>query len=298
MKRKISGALLWFGAAISIAEIMTGAMIAPIGLWKGIIIIVIGHLIGCILFYYVGLIGAKTKKSSMENTALTFGTYGSIFFSSLNIIQLIGWTSIMILSGAVAINTIYSIDATWIFSIIIGAFIIIWIVIGIENITKINIIAVSTLLILCIYLLTFIINKSTPQIQSETISLGLALELSITMPISWLPLVSDYTKSSSNPKTFTFVSTLAYFIGSCFMYIVGLSSALYFGNGNIIEVLASFGNYAIALIIVLLSTVTTTYLDVYSAGISAMTIFKKANAKTISIVVCIIGILLSILFKY
>ncbi|HEY5575547.1 MAG TPA: putative hydroxymethylpyrimidine transporter CytX, partial [Clostridiaceae bacterium] len=38
--------LLWAGAAISIAEIYTGGIIAPLGLAKGLTAILLGHLIG------------------------------------------------------------------------------------------------------------------------------------------------------------------------------------------------------------------------------------------------------------
>lgn len=37
----LSGGLLWFGAAVSIAEILTGALIAPLGFTRGIVAIYI-----------------------------------------------------------------------------------------------------------------------------------------------------------------------------------------------------------------------------------------------------------------
>ncbi|MCT6844033.1 MAG: putative hydroxymethylpyrimidine transporter CytX, partial [Bombilactobacillus mellifer] len=42
--------LLWFGAAISIAEIVTGTLMAPLGFGRGILAIIIGHVIGCFGF--------------------------------------------------------------------------------------------------------------------------------------------------------------------------------------------------------------------------------------------------------
>ena len=54
--------LIWFGAAISIAEIMTGTLLAPLGMKKGIAAILLGHLIGCVLFYFAGLIGGETGR--------------------------------------------------------------------------------------------------------------------------------------------------------------------------------------------------------------------------------------------
>src|SRR5699024_7503185 len=47
-----------------------------------------------------------------------------------------------------------------------------------------------------------------------------------------------------------------------------------------------------ASIIIVFSTVTTTYLDVFSAGISSVSIKKNLNPKLVSIIVCIIGLVL------
>ena len=39
--------LIWFGAGVSIAEILTGTYFAPLGMAKGFAAILLGHLIGC-----------------------------------------------------------------------------------------------------------------------------------------------------------------------------------------------------------------------------------------------------------
>ena len=44
-------ALIWFGAAVSIAEILTGSLIAPLGFSRGAAAVVIGHIIGCLTLY-------------------------------------------------------------------------------------------------------------------------------------------------------------------------------------------------------------------------------------------------------
>lgn len=45
----LSNGLLWFGAAVSIAEIFTGSLFAPLGFWKGFAAIILGHAVGCTL---------------------------------------------------------------------------------------------------------------------------------------------------------------------------------------------------------------------------------------------------------
>lgn len=290
------GALLWFGAAIAITEIMTGALIAPLGLGIGTLSIVLGHLIGCLIFYYFGLVGAKNNKGAMESTEITFGRKGSIFFSVFNVIQLIGWTAIMIRSGAEAANLVTGVQHTYFWCIIIGLMIILWVFVGLKNISKISIIAVGLLFMLSVILGFIVFNGNVSNNTfSESISFGLAMELSISMPLSWLPLISDYTKNADKPVKLTFVSALSYFIASCFMYIIGLGAAINFATSSLMEILASTGIGFFAMIIVIFSTVTTTFLDVYSAGESSVNIFKKVNQKVICYIVCLLGILLAIL---
>ena len=49
--------LIWFGAAVSIAEILTGTYFAPLGFTKGLLAILVGHVIGCAMFFFAGVIG-------------------------------------------------------------------------------------------------------------------------------------------------------------------------------------------------------------------------------------------------
>ncbi|MBR0179242.1 MAG: cytosine permease, partial [Firmicutes bacterium] len=91
--------LIWFGAGVSIAEILTGTYFAPLGFGKGILAILIGHIIGCGLLFLAGLIGGRVRKSAMETVKMSFGQKGSLLFACLNILQLVGWTAIMIYDG-------------------------------------------------------------------------------------------------------------------------------------------------------------------------------------------------------
>ncbi len=296
----LSNGLLWFGASISIAEILTGTLFASLGLTKGIAAIIIGHVIGCVLLYLAGFIGGKTQKTSMETIGISFGNKGNIFFAILNVLQLLGWTAVMIISSARAIGAIANdslhLNSNTLWCILIAIFIIIWILAGLKKLEKINIFAIGGLFIMTIILSMVVFKGGTSAVNifDNGISFGTAVELSVAMPLSWLPLISDYTKNAIKPKASTLSSTLLYFLGSCWMYIIGLGAALFTGQEDISLIMLSAGLGTVGIIIVLLSTVTTTYLDVYSAGISYLSISKKFSGKIVSIVVCLLGTVIAI----
>ena len=283
--------LIWFGAAVSIAEILTGTYFASLGFLKGLLAIVLGHIVGCILLFLAGMIGAKTQKSAMDTVKISFGTKGGIFFAILNILQLFGWTGIMIYDGASATQGILPIGH-FIWCIVIGGLILVWILIGVKNLGKLNVIAMSALFLMTI-ILSFIIFKGGTAFDKgdNSMSFGAAMELSIAMPLSWLPLISDYIKEAKEPVKATAASSIVYGFVSIWMYIIGMSAALFTMESDIAKILLKAGLGIMGLFIVVLSTVTTTFLDVYSAGVSTESIFSKIKSKWVAVAVTLIGTL-------
>ena len=281
--------LIWFGAAVSIAEILTGTYFAPLGFTKGLLAILFGHAIGCAMLFFAGLIGGKVRKSAMETAKMSFGSKGALLFSVLNIIQLVGWTAIMIYDGALAVNGIFDIG-NWIWCIVIGALIVLWIMIGIQNLGKINTVAMGALFVLTLLLSFVIFGKGSAwNISGEGMTFGAAVELSVAMPLSWLPLISDYTREAKKPVKATAVSAVTYGAVSCWMYIIGMGAAIFTGESDIAQIMVKAGLGIAGLLIIVFSTVTTTFLDAYSAGVSSESLSGKINGKLIAVAVAIIG---------
>jgi len=283
--------LIWFGAAVSIAEILTGTYFAPLGFSTGLWAILIGHIIGCAMLFLAGLIGGKVRKSAMETAKMSFGSKGALLFSILNIIQLIGWTAIMIYDGALAVNGIFDIG-NWLWCIVIGALIILWILVGIQHLGKLNAVAMSALFVLTI-VLSFVIfgEGNVLNISGDGMTFGAAVELSVAMPLSWLPLISDYTREAKKPVKATAVSAITYGIVSCWMYIIGMGAAIFTAESDIAQIMVKAGLGIAGLLIVVFSTVTTTFLDAYSAGVSSESLSKKISSKWIAVAVTVIGTL-------
>lgn len=285
-----SNGLVWFGAGVSIAEILTGTYFAPLGFTKGLAAILLGHLIGGFLMFAAGMIGAREEKSAMETVKMSFGGKGGLLFSILNILQLVGWTAIMIYDGALAANGIFD-AGNWVWALVIGVLILLWILVGLTNLGKVNTIAMAALFVLTLVLfkVVFIGGNGVAAIVSDELSFGAAVELAVAMPLSWLPLISDYTREAEKPFAATLISVVVYSIVSCFMYIIGMGAAIYTGESDIAQIMVKAGLGVAGLLIIVLSTVTTTFLDAYSAGVSCVSVSEKIPEKWAAVVVTVIG---------
>ena len=233
----------------------------------------------------------------METVKMSFGEKGGIFFSFLNVLQLVGWTAIMIYDGALAANGVLH-TGSRVWCLVIGALIVLWIFIGITNLGKINTIAMAALFILTLVLckLIFFDGGTALAIGEEAMSFGAAVELSVAMPLSWLPLISDYTREAKEPVKATAVSSVVYGLVSCWMYVIGMGAAIYTGESDIAQIMVKAGLGIAGLLIIVFSTVTTTFLDAYSAGISSESVFSKINGKYAAIAVTIIGTIAAIVY--
>ena len=293
-----SNGLIWFGAGVSLAEILTGTYFAPLGFGKAMAAILLGHFIGGIMMFAAGMIGAKERRSAMETVKMSFGEKGSLLFAFLNVLQLIGWTSIMIYDGALAADGLLH-TGLWIWALVIGALIILWIVIGLTNLGKLNTIAMTALFILSLILFKVIFFGTAvagPIVDDGSLTFGAAVELAVAMPLSWLPLISDYTREAEKPFAATLVSVLTYSVVSIFMYMIGMGAAIFTGEYDIAQIMVKTGLGVVGLLIIVFSTVTTTFLDAYSAGVSSVSISSKIKEKWAAVVVTIIGTVAAMLY--
>lgn len=295
-----SNGLIWFGAAVSIAEIEVGTQLASsaVGGRFGTVLLamLLGHIVGGFLLFGIGLIGAGMRMNGMDCVKVPFGRIGASFFAGANVLQLIGWTAVMIATGAAASKAMLQTCPVWVLCIVLGLLVALWIRIGLGNAVKLNTVAMALLFVLSLVLFVRVAGGGKEALEAAEAPLGFwdIIELSIAMPLSWLPLIADYTKEAERPVPAVFASALIYTITSCWMYGIGLSAAYCLGKTDIGQIMLLAGPGVIGLLIVVFSTVTTTFLDAYSAGESAKSLWSRMPAKWFGVGVCAAGVVLAI----
>lgn len=283
--------LLWAGAAVSLAEIWAGGILLPMGYITGLVVILLGHILGNTPLALGGLIGSKWGIPTMVSTRVAFGIRGSYVPASLNIFQLIGWTAVMVWIGGQTAATFTQGSAVctaefWI--ILLGVVTTLWALVGYRFWKWLHRIAVTGLVILCL-VMTYVVFKEygiRSLLQARAtgeLPFMLGLDYVIVMPISWLPLVCDYSRYAQRDTGSFWGTWIGYFLVSSWMYFIGLSAALATKSPTpeamVLELMVSFGLAIPAMIIVLFSTFTTTFLDIYSTAVSASNIYSRLGEK-------------------
>ena len=287
--------IIWFGVAISVSEIEAGIQIgSSVPLNTLLLPLILGHILGGILLFSVGLIGARLRLNAMQTIKTTFGNYGSKFFAILNVMQLIAWIAVLNSQGASALMGLNLPIPFPAICLILAVLVAIWVYIGIQRSSKATTIVMIILTILLIVLSFKLIGSNqTPIRNPQILTFWNIFELSIAMPVSWLPVISDYTKDVEKPVKATALSAISYTIASLWMYLIGVE-IVNMGTASISQAILISNLGIQGVLILVLSTVTTNFLATNSAGESAKAIFSRLNPKHVGFIVSIISALLAI----
>ncbi len=291
--------VIWFGVAVSVSEIEAGIEIgaeaAPGSLWLPL---VLGHIVGGIFLFAVGLIGARIRQNAMETTASVYGSYGSKFFASLNLFQLVAWIAVLNAQGAAVLAGLHLPISFPLTCVLLAVLIALWVFVGLRRFAKVTTVVMAVLTVLLAALTIKLFGTSTPSgaqaAAGHSLGFWSIFEISMALPLSWLPVISDYTKDVEKPVRATAVSAIAYTIASFWMYFIGLEIASAGVGNDIAQAILLAGLGIPGIIIVVLSTVTTNFLAANSAGESAKAIVHRLNPKITGVVVSAISAVLAI----
>ena len=301
--------LLWAGVGISLAEIWAGGFLAPMGFWAGFWAIILGHVIGNTFMTLGGVIGSDHGIMSMVAVRPAFGIRGSNLAAVLNIIQLIGWASIMLIIGGRAgamlgqsAGGLLATDHFWI--VAIGSGTLLWALYTGKPIWKLMQTAAVIALLLVIILMTWVsvgeFGDKVFSTKPQGMPFMIGLDLVIAMPISWMPLVADYARFAKKTTPAFWNTWWGYFLISSWMYLLGLMATLATGASDpaalILQVMGRIGLALPALAMVIFSSITSDFPDVYSATCSMLNISRRVGATTIMWGAGILAILVALVF--
>ena len=279
---------LWFSLGIGLMVLQVGAMLAPgLGLSGAILAIVLGTGVGVLLLGAAGVIGSDTGLSAMGTLKLSLGAQGARLPALLNVLQLIGWGAFEIivmrdaasLLGARAFGegSIWNSPVLW--TLCFGALATVLAVSGpLAFVRKIlRAWGIWLLLGACVWLTWNLFAKADLAMLWQrggdgSMSLAVGFDIVIAMPLSWLPLIADYSRFARDGRQVFGSTVVGYFIGNTWLMSLGVAYTLAFaaqGEVNALLLALAGAGMGIPLLLILFDESEKAFADIHSAAVSA-----------------------------
>jgi NCS1 family nucleobase:cation symporter-1 len=251
-------------------------------------------LLGAVLLALAGTIGADTGLAAMASLRLTLGAHGAWVPTLLNVVQLIGWGAFEVVvmrdsfdalsqrylgvSCPLAWGLLAGLSATLIAALgplsFVRHFLRNW--------------GVWLLLIAALWLSYDLlahrdIRALWHQAGRGTLSFGGGIDLLIANAMSWLPLISDYTRFGRSPRRMFRGTLCGYAIASLWFYALGAAYTLAAGEGALLVSTLASASSGIALLLILLGETDNAFADIHSAAVSSGLLARRVSVRTLSL---------------
>ncbi|HXV87561.1 MAG TPA: cytosine permease [Nitrososphaeraceae archaeon] len=289
--------ILWSSLGVGLLVFSAGSFLSETPFYHALLAIIIGSIAGSVLLSMVGKIGSDHAVPSLIGIRPAFGLYGSYLAAVLNIIQLIGWTTFEILILSKAAEQLTNMHVTFVWNIIFGAIIALLGIFGPLFLVKqwLSKFAIWIVYASSAIILVTLLFQNLPNVFSgdgKDMSFFVALDIVIAMPISWMPLVSDYNRFAKTSKG-AFIGTLIGFSITNIIFYVG---GLLLGVGDISSIIISIQAilFGFILLVMIVDEIDNAFADIYSAAISSQSIFHNLNQRHLIIGFSIVSTILAI----
>nr|WP_165441438.1 putative hydroxymethylpyrimidine transporter CytX [Pseudomonas syringae] len=304
---------LWFSLGIGLMVLQTGALLAPgLGMSGSMLAIFLGTLVGVLLLASVGVIGSDTGLSSMAALKLSLGGKGASLPAVLNLLQLIGWGSFEIIvmrdaasllgARAFAEGSPWSSPLLW--TLLFGALATLLAVSG--PLTFVHRFlrkwGLWILLTACAWLTWNLLAKADLTALWATsgdgsLPFASGFDIAIAMPLSWLPLIADYSRFGQRAKSVFGGTAAGFFIGNFWLMSLGVACTLAFapsGEANALLLALAGAGLGIPLLLILLDETENAFADIHSAAVSTA-LLSRIKVEHLALVIGVICTLIACL---
>ncbi|MFN8532549.1 MAG: cytosine permease [Dehalococcoidia bacterium] len=226
--------VLWADLGISFLVMVVGMFLVPgLGLAEALLAILIGAVIGNTLLGLAATVGADTGVPTMVLLRGVLGVRGSYAPTVLNVLQLLGWATleIIVMSQAadIVVTRFLGLPSAYPVWVLLFTALTLWMTLSgpIAVIKRylarfaIWAVMLSIVWITFAILTTYDIRAAFARPGDGSMSFWLGVDLVVAMPISWFPLVADYSRFARDRSTAFWGTALGYFVPHVWFYALG-----------------------------------------------------------------------------
>ncbi|HXH22308.1 MAG TPA: cytosine permease [Dehalococcoidia bacterium] len=304
--RGIDFAILWGDLAVSLLIIAAGSLLVPsLSTRDALLVIVIGNVVGAALLATAGVIGSKTGVPTMVSLRAVLGIRGSYLGSGLNILQLVGWAALEIIIMA---NLASGLSDHFLgfrgYYFWLAAFALLGTAMALGGpVTVVRqwmqkfgvwvVLAASvwlTLRLFDAYDFDAIWDRGG---EGGLQNFFHGLDLVISLPVSWLPLVGDYSRFARRAAPAAVGTYVGYGLANIWFFALGALyvSALntdyvgFFNGDAFVDMLVPLTLGWLALIALLAGESDEVFANIYSTAVSLRNVLPWAGHAALTIAV-------------
>ena len=297
--------VLWWDLGVSFLVMVVGMFLVPgLSLGHALLAIAVGAILGNFLLGLVGTIGSDTGVPTMVLLRPVLGRRGSIAPTVLNVLQLLGWATfeIIVMAQAAALlsERLFGVRGylAWVaFFAILGT---VMAVVGPIMVVKqwmerfaVWVVLLAIAWVTIAVLTTYDVGAWLQKPGTGEMSFWLAVDLVAVMPISWVPLVADYSRLARNRRTAFWGTGLGYCVSHVWFYSLGALLALSATVPSdpsapiapLLTTIATLTAGWVALLVLLVAETDEGFANIYSAAVSLQNILPQVGQRTLSLVV-------------
>ncbi len=268
---------VWVGWCISVSAFLTGGNIAKGSSFSQTVLsILLANLILAGVGILCGLVGYRTGLTTYSAMKMIFGRKGSTIVNVVNGISLMSFIGVLMASFATYLKQLYPSFPSTLALILFACCLTLSSINGMKGLSILSNIAAPllwALLALCLVLTLINHGGFAPVLawvpeQGNEISFMAAMSLAIATWVGGAGKTADLTRFSKKKSHIVGGAILGYIAGSGLFELIAAICAISSGESNIVIVMARFGLFIPAVIILTLALWTTTDNNIYSASLA------------------------------
>jgi nucleobase:cation symporter-1, NCS1 family len=296
----LENGMLWSSLGLSLLVLVAGTLLVPaLSLPEALLAILVGGVFGNLLLGAAAAIGAEAGVPAMVLLRAPLGRSGSYLPTALNILQNLGWTIFEVLVIATAAHALVH-GPLWIWKLAAAAAATILALVGPIGFVRewVKRVALWVVLASLAYLTWWALHDAHlgalwSQPGKGGLSFWQGVDLMVAMPVSWLPLVADYTRFSWSPRGAFWGTTVGYFLPNVWLYALGAILLLTRGLADapsVITAIAAGGvGAAIALVALGVDETKEPFANVYSAAVSLQNVLPRVPQRALILAVAVVA---------
>ncbi len=260
--------------------------------------VVVGAVVGATLLGLAAAAGARERVPTMVLLRGLLGRHTSALPTAINLVQCVGWATFEIVIIAEAASRV--LDAPrWPFVLVAGALATAMALrpLGVARVLARY--AIWAALAALVYLFVNVLAEPLPPLtEGAATSFWTAADIVIALPISWFPLVADYTRHARSGRAAFTGAAFGYGLATVVMFTLGVVALAAYGSAgfDVIDALLAVPLGAVAVLVLVSVELDEAFANVYSTAVSAQNIVARADRRVLAVVVGAIATLLALTF--